>query len=187
MSESGFVAWVTMNKAKIKDKETLAEMIDPSLNVDTTQPQTLVDLINGWFPLHFPKGASSKITSEKNSRAWQGLGNGSNSAFSSALPSFKTRKGWITKADLSFASSRIDWTQQISLHFPSLFRQKGRWQPPVSLRLAWVESDYHKEWGLSTQYGRSLWHGAGKQIFHQTWSALWVQLIRSESARGRHS
>ena len=43
--EPSFVAWVTMNEANIKDKETLAEMINPSLNVDTTQRQTLVDLL----------------------------------------------------------------------------------------------------------------------------------------------
>ena len=58
--EPGFVAWVTMNEANIKDKETLAEMIDPSLNVDTTQRQTLVDLLADFHNI-FPKELPAKL------------------------------------------------------------------------------------------------------------------------------
>ena len=58
--EPGFVAWVTMNEANIKDKETLAEMIDPSLNVDTTQRQTLVDLLADFHDI-FPKELPAKL------------------------------------------------------------------------------------------------------------------------------
>ena len=58
--EPGFVAWVTMNEAKIKDKETLAEMIDPSLNVDTTQRQTLLDLLADFHDI-FPKELPAKL------------------------------------------------------------------------------------------------------------------------------
>ena len=58
--EPGFVAWVTMNEANIKDKETLAEMIDPLLNVDTTQRQTLVDLLADFHDI-FPKELPAKL------------------------------------------------------------------------------------------------------------------------------
>ena len=49
-----------MNEANIKDKETLAEMIDPSLNVDTTQRQTLVDLLADFHDI-FPKELPAKL------------------------------------------------------------------------------------------------------------------------------
>ena len=69
--EPGFIAWLTMNEANIKDKETLAEMIDPSLNVETAHRQTLVDLMADFHDI-FPKKLTAKIiiiTSEKNHRA----------------------------------------------------------------------------------------------------------------------
>ena len=66
--EPGFIAWGTMNEAKIKDKETLAEMIDrPSLNVDTTQRQTLVDLLADFhdiFPKELPANLPPRRTVE---------------------------------------------------------------------------------------------------------------------------
>ena len=62
--ELGFVASVTMNEANIKDKETLAEMINPSLNVDTAQRQTLVDLLADFYDI-FPKELPAKLLSRR--------------------------------------------------------------------------------------------------------------------------